>query len=151
MEFKLGILDDSAVQQLLHEHLQDMAKTSPPESRHALNLNGLKAEAVTFWSLWNGDNVVGFGALKELNQNHGEIKSMRTQSQFRSQGLGAKILEFLIQQAKQRGYKKLSLETGAMAFFAPAHRLYERAGFVSCAPFANYREDPNSRFYSLVW
>jgi putative acetyltransferase len=75
---------------------------------------------------------------------------MRTQSQLRGQGVGAKILEFLIQQANSRNYTTLSLETGSMAFFAPAHRLYERFGFCECAPFANYREDPNSRFYRLI-
>ncbi len=149
MEFRLGTLENTDVQQLLNEHLLDMEKTSPPESRHALNLDGLKAYDVTFWSLWNDDRVLGVGALKELSESHGEIKSMRTQPNARGQGLGAKILEFLIAQAKLRHYTKLSLETGSMDFFKPAHRLYERFGFELCAPFGSYTEDPNSRFYTL--
>ncbi|GAA6169568.1 GNAT family N-acetyltransferase [Sessilibacter corallicola] len=149
MEFRLGTLENTDVQQLLNEHLLDMEKTSPPESRHALNLDGLKACDVTFWSLWNDGRVLGFGALKELSESHGEIKSMRTQSNARGQGLGAKILEFLIAQAKLRHYTTLSLETGSMDFFKPAHRLYERFGFEVCAPFGSYTEDPNSQFYTL--
>ncbi|KKI89279.1 acetyltransferase [Bacillus sp. SA1-12] len=146
MEIKLDDLSGAKVAALIGEHLQGMALHSPPESIHALNLDGLKHPDVTFWSAWEQDEVVGCGALKELDDIHGEIKSMRTSSAHLRKGVARKILEHIVAEAKQRGYQRLSLETGSMAAFEPARRLYESFGFTYCTPFADYKEDPNSMF-----
>ena len=134
---------------LLGAHLDQMADQSPPESRHALDLDGLRVPEVTFWCAWDGPDLLGCGALKELDRRHGEIKSMHTSAAHRGRGVGAKILTHIIDTARARGYRRLSLETGSMAAFAPARALYERFGFTYCDPFADYREDPNSVFMTL--
>ena len=131
---------------LLRAHLDQMADQSPPESRHALDLDGLRTADVTFWCAWDGPAPLGCGALKELDPRHGEIKSMHTSAVQRGRGVAAKILTHIIDAARARGYRRLSLETGSMAAFAPARALYERFGFAYCAPFADYRDDPNSVF-----
>lgn len=136
------------VARLLDEHLHDMAQLSPPESIHALGHEALQQPDISFWSVWQGDALMGCGALKRLDDTHGEIKSMRTASKFLRQGVAAFLLRHIIDEAQGRGFRRLSLETGAMTGFAPAHRLYERFGFARCAPFAGYREDPNSLFFS---
>ena len=141
-------LSNAAIHQLLQEHLDDMAEHSPPESIHALDLDGLRQTDMTFWSMWNDQDLMGCGALKELDASHGEIKSMRTARNHLRKGVAKKMLEHIIQIAEQRGYQRLSLETGSMAAFIPAHRLYAQHGFSECAPFADYREDPNSTFMS---
>lgn len=146
LSFRLDDLSGEAVQGLLRRHLDTMAEHSPPESRHALDLSGLRAPDVTFWSVWSGDALVGFGGLKELDPHHGEIKSMHTAKAARGQGIAARILEYITGEAVSRGYQRLSLETGSMAAFAPARKLYEKHGFTFCAPFADYRLDPNSTF-----
>jgi len=133
----------------LQEHIDDMRATSPPESKHALDLEGLKNKDISFWSIYCQDRLVGCGALKELDKSHGEIKSMRTSSKVRGQGIASKMLHHIIAVAKKRGYKKLSLETGSMDFFIPARTLYLKNGFKVCSPFANYQADPNSVFMSL--
>ncbi len=143
---KLDDLRGPEIARLLREHLEDMAATSPPESRHALDLEGLRKPGITFWSAWHNAELVGCGALLELDARQAEIKSMRTARAHQGKGIGARMLEHLLEQARQRGYHRLSLETGSMAFFQPAHRLYARYGFRSCAPFADYVEDPNSLF-----
>lgn len=135
---------------LLTEHLADMAAVSPPESCHALNLDGLRQPDVTFWSGWDGPELLGCGALKELDAGHAEIKSMRTARTNRGKEVGTLMLQHLLTEAGRRGYRRLSLETGSMAFFEPAHRLYRRFGFEACRPFANYVEDPNSLFMTKV-
>ena len=134
---------------LLGAHLDQMADQSPPESRHALDLDGLRVPEVTFWCAWDGPDLLGCGALKVLDPGHGEIKSMHTSAAHRGRGVGAKILTHIIDTARARGYRRLSLETGSMSAFAPARALYERFGFEYCAPFADYREDPNSVFMTL--
>jgi putative acetyltransferase len=149
MEIRANSLGHRKVAQLLSEHLRGMAELSPPESVHALGLDGLHAPDISFWSVWDGDELLGCGALRELDAGHGEIKSMRTASAHRGKGVASHLLQYLLDEAARRGYTRLSLETGSMAGFAPAHRLYERFGFVPCAPFADYREDPNSLFLSL--
>ncbi len=111
-----------------------------------LDLPGLRRSEVTFWSLWDGPALAGCGALKELDALHGEIKSMRTASAYQRRGIGAQMLQHLIAEARRRGYRRLSLETGSMEYFAPARKLYARFGFVTCPPFASYTEDPNSIF-----
>jgi len=131
---------------LLAEHLRCMAEVSPPESRHALNLDGLRRPEITFWTVWQGKELAGCGALKELDAEHGEVKSMRTAAAYVRKGVASRLLEHLISEAKRRGYRRLSLETGAMDYFKPAHTLYQKFGFKRCAPFVGYREDPNSVF-----
>ena len=123
-----------------------MHEISPPESVHALDLERLRAPDITFWSAWEGDELLGCGALRELDVNSGEVKSMRTVEAHRGKGVGSKILEQIIEEAGRRGYEVLLLETGSEHAFAPAQRLYERYGFVYRGPFAEYIEDPNSVF-----
>ncbi|MGI8438445.1 MAG: GNAT family N-acetyltransferase [Chthoniobacterales bacterium] len=150
MTIRIDDLRSPEIAALLQEHLDDMIATSPPESRHALDLEGLRKPGITFWSLWEGEECVGCGALKELDARHAEIKSMRTARAHQGKGIGALMLRHLLEEARRRGYERLSLETGSMAFFAPAHRLYAKFGFEDCAPFVDYREDPNSRFLSRL-
>lgn len=134
---------------LLSEHLRCMAEVSPPESRHALNLGELQRPDITFWSVRCGHELAGCGALKELTPQHGEIKSMRTATSHLRKGIATHILSHIISEARRRGYRKLSLETGSMDYFKPAHSLYRKFGFSFCPPFAGYRPDPNSVFMSL--
>ncbi|BDD06567.1 GNAT family N-acetyltransferase [Aureibacter tunicatorum] len=150
MKIELGKLDHPLVIELLEEHIKDMRSISPPESKHALDLVGLSADDISFWTIWNEHGeVMGCGALKALDDKHAEIKSMRTSLKFRSQGVAAFMLEHLISEAKMKGFECIQLETGAMDFFKPAHRLYAKYGFEQCGPFANYREDPLSLFMLL--
>ncbi|MGD8379621.1 MAG: GNAT family N-acetyltransferase [Gammaproteobacteria bacterium] len=135
-----------AVIRLLQEHLDSMAVHSPPESVHALDLDALRQPEVTFWTVWEGDEVMGCGALKELDARHGEIKSMRTAAAHLRKGVAAALLRHILAEAERRGYRRLSLETGTMKAFEPAHRLYERFGFEPCGPFGDYVEDPYSRY-----
>ena len=146
LSFRLDDLRGQEVQGLLAAHLLELAPLSPPESRHALDLEGLRASDATFWSVWHEARLVGMGALKELDPGHGEIKSMHTVLAFRGQGVAARILEYIMDEARRRAYRRLSLETGSMAAMAPARALYKKYGFVDCAPFASYRLDPNSVF-----
>jgi putative acetyltransferase len=131
---------------LLREHLAEMRRISPPESVHALDLDGLRRPEVTFWSAWEGRDLLGCGALKSLDAGHGEIKSMRTTAAHQRKGVAARLLQHIIEEAQRRGYRRLSLETGSQPEFTPARRLYERFGFDYCGPFADYRDDPNSVF-----
>jgi len=133
---------------LLKEHLENMHEITPPESVHALDLGGLRVPEITFWTAWEGENLLGCGALKELNGASGEIKSMRTATAHRGKGFGAAMLEHILKAAKERGYTQLYLETGAMPEFVPARRLYARYGFEERGPFGNYTDDPNSVFMS---
>jgi putative acetyltransferase len=145
-------VDDPArpdVQALLDEHLRDMYSLSPPESVHALDVSKLKTQDVTFWSIREGDVLLGCGALKEIDSQHGEIKSMRTPTSFRRRGAGRSILQHMIAVARARGYKRLSLETGSLPEFLPARRLYESFGFSYCEPFGEYKLDPYSVFMTL--
>jgi putative acetyltransferase len=134
---------------LLAEHLHEMRSVSPRESAHALDLDELRDPAITFWTVWHGGELVGCGALKELDADTGEIKSMRTARAARGRGIGARLLRHIVSEATGRGYVRLFLETGSMAFFEPARQLYLRHGFELCPPFADYREDPNSVFMTL--
>ena len=142
-------VDDPAravVALLLRDHLRSVSKVSPPESTHALDIDGLRRPGITFWSAWEGEELAGCGALKELDPRHGEIKSMVTAAAFLRRGVAARLLEHMIREAGQRRYGRLSLETGSQDYFEPARRLYSKYGFRFCAPFADYAEDPNSVF-----
>ncbi|MGG4403334.1 GNAT family N-acetyltransferase [Paenibacillus amylolyticus] len=146
MEIKVDDLSGVQVKALIAEHLQGMAADSPPESIHALNLDGLKKPEITFWCAWEGDDLLGCGAIKELDLEHAELKSMRTASAHMRKGVARKILAHIMEVATDRGYKRISLETGSMDSFIPARKLYEDFGFEYCEPFADYVLDPNSTF-----
>ncbi len=145
-EIRTDDLSGPEVAGLLQEHLASVVLHSPPESVHALDLDGLRAPDVTFWSAWQGPELVGCGALKQLDAGHGELKSMRTASAHLRRGVAAALLEHMLRVARERGYRRLSLETGSMEAFAPARALYARFGFEFCGPFADYVEDPYSVF-----
>lgn len=138
------------IRQLLEEHLAEMRRISPPESVHALDLERLRQPGITFWTAWRGEQLVGCGALKHLEPGHGEIKSMRTALAHQGTGVGTAMLRHILAEADRRGYHRLSLETGSQPHFEPARQLYRRHGFVSCAPFADYRVDPNSAYFTRV-
>lgn len=146
MEIKVDDLSGVQVKALIAEHLQGMAADSPPESIHALNLDGLKKPEITFWCAWEGDDLLGCGAIKELDSEHAELKSMRTASAHLRKGVARKILAHIMDVAVERGYKRISLETGSMDSFIPARKMYEDFGFEYCEPFADYILDPNSTF-----
>ncbi|WP_394539100.1 GNAT family N-acetyltransferase [Lysobacter enzymogenes] len=148
MQIRAGQLDRPEVIALLREHLQGMAELSPPDSIHALGLDALKHPQISFWSAWDDEELLGCGALKQLDAAHGEIKSMRTAGAHRRRGVAAAMLEHLLAEAARREYRRLSLETGSMDGFGPARSLYARYGFDYCGPFADYRDDPNSVFMS---
>lgn len=150
MEIRIGSLTHPAVIALLEEHHQDMLVHSPPESVHALDLSSLGQDNVTFWSVWKNNELAGCGALKALDNNHGEIKSMRTSHNFLRQGVAKLLLEHMLVEANVRDYKKLSLETGTMDAFLPAQKLYQKLGFKHCQPFSDYQEDPYSTFMSKI-
>ena len=147
---RLDDLRGPEIAALLAEHLRDMHATSPPESVHALDMDALRQPDISFWTLWDGNMLAGCGALRQLDAQHAEIKSMRTSSVYRRRGVGARMLQHLLDTARQRGYRRLSLETGSMEYFAPARALYSRFGFMECAPFADYVPDPNSVFMTLA-
>ncbi|NNE98313.1 MAG: GNAT family N-acetyltransferase [Pyrinomonadaceae bacterium] len=146
MKIVVDDLTGPEIYALLSEHLEDMHRDMPPESVHALDLEGLRKPDVTVWTVWENEELLGCGAIKELDPEHGEIKSMRTSSNHRRRGIGSFVLKHLIKEAKSRGYTRLSLETGSMDYFKPALNLYARFGFEYCGPFADYIEDPNSVF-----
>jgi putative acetyltransferase len=134
------------IAEFLEEHITEMRAVSPPESKHALDLDGLRQPEITFWTVWDQDQLVACGAIKELCSTHGEIKSMRVSGSHRKAGIASALMQHIISEAARRGYTRLSLETGSMAFFKPAHRLYAKFGFVPSAPFGSYKADPNSVF-----
>ncbi|HCM1473020.1 GNAT family N-acetyltransferase [Vibrio parahaemolyticus] len=150
MRIEIDDLERPQVLALLEEHLQDMYATSPPESVHALDVSKLKLPSITFWTGWDGEQLLGCVAMSQLEDGHAELKSMRTTPSARKQGVASRLLNHVIEQAKHQGIQRLSFETGSMAFFEPAHRLYEKHGFVYCEPFGDYQPDPNSRFMTLA-
>lgn len=144
-----GDFADPRVTDLLRRHLSRAQATSPPESVHALDLAGLQKPEISFWPAWDGEELLGVGALKQLTPAHGEVKSMYTAESMRGRGVGSAVLRHIIATAKARGYLRLSLETGSMDYFQPARALYRRHGFGDCEPFAEYVLDPNSVFMTL--
>jgi putative acetyltransferase len=151
MKIEVDDLSRPAIHELLREHLRNMHELGPPESVHALDIEALRRPGITFWSAWDeGNELLGCGALLELDRRHGEVKSMRTPAARRRTGAGRALLMHIIEVARERGYERLSLETGSVAAFVPAHRLYESAGFTRTGPFGAYAEDPNSVFMTLA-
>lgn len=149
MNINIDDLASGDVINLLEEHLADMYATSPAESVHALDLSALKSSQITFFSARVEGSLAGCVAIKKLNHNEAELKSMRTVRKLRGQGVASKLLIFVIEFAKQQGYKKISLETGTQEYFEPARNLYHKHTFVDCGPFSDYRSDPSSHFMSL--
>jgi putative acetyltransferase len=149
VHIELDDLSRPEIAELLKEHLASMFVHSPPESVHALPIEGLRSPDITFWSVWENAELLGCGALKELDPQHGEIKSMRTASAHLRKGVARAVVHHIIAEAKRRGYRRLSLETGSQAAFEPARRLYAACGFTYCEPFADYVNDPNSAFMTL--
>ena len=148
LTLELDDLTRPDVLDLLRRHLVEMAGASPAESCHVLDVEGLLAPGMTFWTAWDAGTLAGCCALKDLGDGHGEVKSMRTEESLRGRGVAATMLAHLLQVARDRGWTRLSLETGSQDFFAPARRLYARYGFVAGPPFGGYRSDPNSVFMS---
>lgn len=149
MDIRIDDLTSAAVCRLVQEHLQAMARHSPSESVHALGLDALRKPDITFWSVWQDAELAGCGALKELDALHGEIKSMRTASAHLRKGVATALVRHILQEARRRSYRRLSLETGSMHAFAPARQLYTRFGFRPCSPFAQYVEDRHSVFMTI--
>ncbi|NJK99631.1 MAG: GNAT family N-acetyltransferase [Spirulinaceae cyanobacterium RM2_2_10] len=139
-------LTGAAIAALLRAHLTEMYEIMPPESVHALDIAALRSPAITVWTAWRGRALLGCGALKELTASIGEIKSMRTARAYRRQGVAARLLEHILEEAKRRSYSQLYLETGSFAAFVSARALYSRYGFEPCGPFADYTDDPASAF-----
>ena len=154
LRIRLDDLQDPRIAAFLEENLADMRRVSPPESVHALDLNGLRRPDIRFWTGWidapAGEALVATAALKRLDEGHAELKSMRTAGSLRGQGIAGSMLAHVITEARALGHARLSLETGSQPFFAPAHALYEKHGFQACAPFGSYTDDPNSRFMTRV-
>jgi putative acetyltransferase len=146
VEIRLDNLRGPEIIRLLDEHLHSMTLHSPPESVHALDLEALRQPDVSFWSVWEDSELLGCGAIKELDARHGEIKSMRTAAGHLRKGVAATLMQHILRVARQRSYQRLSLETGSAAAFAPARSMYARFGFVPCEPFADYVPDPHSVF-----
>ena len=143
-----GNFDDPEVNELLNKHFVELRSVSPAGSTHVLDINGLKDQTIKFWSFWDKNDLIGCGALKFLDKYHGEFKSIRVSDKFRKKGNGKKIINHLIKNSKKLQIKKLSIETGTGIFFKSARKLFVKIGFVSCEPFAHYKNDPNSCFYT---
>ncbi len=145
-----GNFDHPEVNKLLTKHFIELRAASPEGSAHVLDIPGLKVPSIKFWSLWENEKLVGCGALKFLDENHGEFKSIRIHNDFRNEGFGVKIIEHLIDQAKKLNIKRISLETGAGKFFDPARKLFKKCDFKPCKPFAHYKEDINSLYLTKL-
>ena len=145
-----GNFDDDEVNELLTKHFVELRAASPEGSAHVLDIPGLKVPSIKFWSLWNEKKLIGCGALKFLDNHHGEFKSIRVHDNFRKQGQGIKVINHLINEAKKLKIKRLSIETGAGDFFIPARKLFLKTGFTECEPFAHYKEDINSVYLTML-
>ena len=143
-----GNFDNPEVNELLIKHFIELRAASPEGSAHVLNIPGLKVSSIKFWSLWNNEKLIGCGALKFLDKEHGEFKSIRVHDNFRRQNIVIKLIECLIIEAKKLDVKKISIETGAGEFFKPARKLFKKCDFKPCFPFGHYKVDPNSLYYT---
>ena len=145
-----GNFDHPEVNELLTNHFIELRKASPEGSTHVLDIPGLKVSSIKFWSLWENEKLLGCGALKFLEKDHGEFKSIRVHDNFRNLGNGTKVITHLIEEAKRLKIKRLSIETGAGKFFEPARKLFKKCNFVPCKPFAHYKEDINSIYLTKL-
>tara|TARA_B100000787_G_C15952581_1_gene189745 strand:- start:9 stop:476 length:468 start_codon:yes stop_codon:yes gene_type:complete len=145
-----GNFDDPKVHELLVKHFIELRSESPEGSTHVLDIAGLKDPSIKFWSLWEKNDLMGSGALKFLDQEHGEFKSIRVSNNFRSKGNGLKVINHLILEAKKLNIKRLSLETGAGNFFSNARKLFDKSGFKRCEPFSHYKSDINSVYMTML-
>jgi len=143
-----GNFDHPEVNELLKKHFIELRAASPEGSAHVLNISGLKVPSIKFWSLWENNELMGCGALKFLDADHGEFKSIRVHDNFRGKGNGIKVINHLIIEAKKLKIKRLSIETGAGNFFVPARKLFNNSGFKPCPPFAHYKNDVNSLYFT---
>ncbi len=150
MQIRIDDLQGPEVAALLEDHLHSMTLHSPPESIHALDLDKLRKPEITFWTMWENGELLGCGAIKELDPTHAELKSMKTDSKHLRKGVAEKLLVHIIEEARGRGYERISLETGSMDAFVPARRLYEKHGFEECGPFGDYVLDVNSLFMTKM-
>ena len=144
-----GNFENPDVNDLLNKHFVELRSVSPPGSTHVLNIEGLKDKTIKFWSLWEKNKIIGCGALKFLEKDHGEFKSIRVADDFRKKGMGTKIINHLIIESKKLNIIRVSVETGAGDFFLPARKLFKKFKFIECQPFAHYKVDPNSCYYTL--
>ena len=145
-----GSFDNPEVNNLLEKHFKELRSVSPEGSAHVLDIPGLKISSIKFWSLWKNDELLGCGALKFLEKEHGEFKSIRIHNDFRNQGNGINVINHLINEAKKLNINRLSIETGAGDFFIPARKLFKKCGFETCEPFAHYKEDVNSVYLTKI-
>jgi len=145
-----GNFDNAEVNELLTKHFIELRAASPEGSAHVLDIPGLKVPSIKFWSLWDDKKLIGCGALKFLDKGHGEFKSIRIHDDFRKQGHGINVINHLINEAKKLKINRLSIETGAGDFFIPARKLFRKAGFIVCEPFAHYKEDINSVYLTML-
>ena len=145
-----GNFDNPEVNKLLTKHFIELRAASPEGSAHVLDIPGLKDKSIKFWSFWDNEKLFGCGALKFLDKNHGEFKSIRIHNDFRNKGQGIKLIEHLIDEAKKLGIERISIETGAGKFFDPARKLFKRCDFEPCKPFAHYKEDINSIYLTKL-
>ena len=145
-----GNFDNLEVNELLTKHFVELRAASPEGSAHVLDIPGLKVSSIKFWSLWDDEKLIGCGALKFLNQAHGEFKSIRIHNNFRKQGKGIEVINHLINEAKKLKIRRLSIETGASDFFIPARKLFKKTGFTVCEPFAHYKKDINSVYLTKL-
>jgi len=150
MKIVEGDLGDPRILELLALHVTTTAAQTAPGSAHALGTDGLRAPDIEFWAAWDGEDLLGFAALKSLSPDHGEIKSMHVAQSLRRRGAGRALLDHLMERARAKRMRRLSLETGSWDYFRPAQALYRSRGFAECAPFGDYRPDRNSIFMTLV-
>ena len=145
-----GNFEHPEVNELLTNHFIELRAASPEGSAHVLDIPGLKVSSIKFWSLWNEKKLIGCGALKFLDDDHGEFKSIRVHNNYRNQGQGINVINHLINEAKKLKIKRLSIETGSGDFFIPARKLFKKTGFTVCEPFAHYKEDINSVYLTMI-
>ena len=144
-----GNFDNPEVNQLLKKHFIELRSVSPEGSTHVLDIEGLQNKSIKFWSIYENDELIGCGALKFLDPQHGEFKSIRVSDSFRKKGYGNKIIKVLIDKSRKLNIQKISVETGSGEFFLPARKLFKSSGFIECEPFSHYVDDPNSCYMSL--
>jgi putative acetyltransferase len=146
MKIVVDDLSGPEIAAFLEAHVAQMRSITPLESKHALDLDGLRCPEITFWSVLDSDLIIGCGAIKRLDESHAELKSMRTKTERKRTGIASCLLEHILSEAQDMGFRRISLETGSADFFQPARSLYGKFGFVYCEPFADYRPDPHSVF-----